>query len=102
MIDIPTILFSLAVFILGFVLGLFFHAKNRPVDPPEDAIDTLRRQASQAGLYEAVLPRRESSAPAPLELPGKPKRGRPRKIPVVEPERDPLIFTRPRRSTKLN
>ncbi len=96
------LLFLLLGFGFGVALSLLTVSKNTAMsDQPEDALAALRRNAIKAGLYDPDE-RRTASVPAPLEMPEKPKRGRPKKIPVVEPQRDPLVFTRPRRGAKLN
>lgn len=103
--DITLYLLDLVLgFGLGIAVALYLSLKQTTnVDEPEDAIATLRRNATEAGLYGPDEGRqRETSVPAPLEMPVKPKRGRPKKMPVLEPQREPLVFTRARRGAKLN
>lgn len=98
-----TLLFLLLGFGLGIAVSLSLALKNKTTsDQPEDGLAALRHNATKAGLYDPEERRRDASVPAPLELPEKPKRGRPKKIPVLEPQREPLIFTRARRNAKLN
>lgn len=88
---------------LGIAVALALAVKNTTTrDQPEDTLAALRHNATKAGVYNPDEQRRDASIPAPLEMPDKPRRGRPKKIPVLEPEREPLIFTRPRRNAKLN
>ncbi len=88
---------------MGVAAALLLAWINRTTsDQPEDSLAALRHNATKAGLYDPEEPRRDASVPAPLEMPEKPKRGRPKKIPVLEPQREPLIFTRARRNAKLN
>ncbi len=97
------LLFLLLGFGLGIAVSLSLALKNKTTsDQPEDSLAALRRNATKAGLYDPDERRRDASVPAPLEMPEKPKRGRPKKIPVLEPQREPLVFTRARRGAKLN
>jgi hypothetical protein len=97
------LLFLLLGFGMGITLSLSIVFKNKTNnDQPEDSLTALRHNATKAGLYDPEERRRDASVPAPLEMPEKPKRGRPKKIPVLEPQREPLVFTCARRNAKLN
>jgi len=96
------LLFLLLGFGLGIAVSLSLALKDRTTsDQPEDSLAALRHNATKAGVYDPDE-RRDASVPAPLEMPQKPKRGRPKKIPLLEPQREPLVFTRARRGAKLN
>jgi hypothetical protein len=96
------LLFLLLGFGLGIAGALALALKNKTTsDQPEDSLAALHHNATKSGLYDPEE-RRDASVPTPLEMPEKPKRGRPKKIPVLEPQREPLVFTRARRNAKLN
>ncbi len=87
---------------MGVAAALLLAWINRTTnEQPADSLAALRHNATKARLYDPDE-RRDASVPAPLKIPEKPKRGRPKKLPVLEPQREPLVFTRPRRNAKLN